>query len=61
MLKYHKRRLSPCRKKSQGADDDDWGGQELEQGRSRAGLRAGAGRAEAGEEQGRSRNWAGVG
>ena len=35
----------------------------LEQGRNRAGPRAGPGRAEAGQgrEQGRSRNWAGVG
>ena len=39
----------------------NWGVQELEQGRSRAGPRVGPGRAEAGQKQGRSRAEVGTG
>ena len=52
---YHKRRLSPCRKKSSGADDDDEGCQtRVGRTRSRAGAGAGLEQGKSGVEQSRA-------
>ena len=58
---YHKRRLSPCRKKSEGADDDE--GCQIEVGRNWSREEAGLDQEQGqeGQKQGRSRAEVGTG